>query len=279
MRLSTSNHDRDIADLTYVYPVVSRRAGGVSIGINLNPNNACNFRCIYCQVPNLIRGPAPAIDLELLQTELDTFLHTATQTDWLTTCVPEGAQVLKDIAFSGNGEPTSAEPLAEIFTLVANAATQHGLDLPHILITNGSHADTTRVQTALETLATHNGRAWFKLDAATDAGIAAINDWPGGIDATYENLKATAARIPTWIQTCVFATDNEPPTETETNAYLDLLERAREDDIPLRGVLLYGLARPSHQPEAPTLTRLPADWLEELSDSIRQIGLGCEAHH
>ena len=149
MRLSISNHSRDLAGLTYVYPVVSRRAGGVSIGINLNPNNACNFRCIYCQVPNLIRGSAPEIDLDLLQTELNTFLQIATQTDWLTTEVPEGSQTLQDIAFSGNGEPTSAEPLDEIFTLVANAATQHDLDLPLILITNGSHATTSRVQEAL----------------------------------------------------------------------------------------------------------------------------------
>ncbi|MCZ7653212.1 MAG: hypothetical protein M5R42_01445 [Rhodocyclaceae bacterium] len=36
----TDPHSRDSAGLTYVYPVVSRRAGGVSIGINPNPNNA-----------------------------------------------------------------------------------------------------------------------------------------------------------------------------------------------------------------------------------------------
>ena len=56
MRLTSKVHDRDVAGLTYVYPVVSRRAGGVSVGINLSPNNACNWRCVYCQVPNLQRG-------------------------------------------------------------------------------------------------------------------------------------------------------------------------------------------------------------------------------
>ncbi|MEZ0245224.1 MAG: radical SAM protein, partial [Methylophilaceae bacterium] len=58
-QLDATDHDRDSAGMTYVYPVVSRRARGVSIGINLNPNNACNWRCIYCQVPNLTRGAAP----------------------------------------------------------------------------------------------------------------------------------------------------------------------------------------------------------------------------
>ena len=48
--LTTTDHDRGSAGLTYVYPVISRRSGGLSIGINLNPNNACNWRCIYCQL-------------------------------------------------------------------------------------------------------------------------------------------------------------------------------------------------------------------------------------
>jgi len=64
--LSETNHDRDSAALRYVYPVISRRAGSVSVGINLNPNNACNWHCIYCQVPNLVRGAAPNIDLSIL---------------------------------------------------------------------------------------------------------------------------------------------------------------------------------------------------------------------
>ena len=42
--LSVSDHDRNSAGLTYVYPVISRRAGGVSVGVNLNVNNACNWR-------------------------------------------------------------------------------------------------------------------------------------------------------------------------------------------------------------------------------------------
>ena len=53
--LKVTDHDRNAAGLRYVYPVVSRRAGGVSVGINLNPNNACNWRCVYCQVPRLVR--------------------------------------------------------------------------------------------------------------------------------------------------------------------------------------------------------------------------------
>ena len=72
--LSIRNHDRDSAGLRYVYPVVSRRAGGVSIGINLNPNNACNWACLYCQVPDLTLGGPPPLDLGLLERELNLML-------------------------------------------------------------------------------------------------------------------------------------------------------------------------------------------------------------
>ena len=57
--LTISDHNRDVTGFKYIYPVVSRRAGGVSIGINLNINNACNWHCVYCQVPNLSRGSPP----------------------------------------------------------------------------------------------------------------------------------------------------------------------------------------------------------------------------
>jgi hypothetical protein len=73
-KLSTTDHSRDIAGLKYVYPVLSRRAGGLSIGINFNTNNACNWRCVYCQVPDLVRGAAPVMDFQLLEDELRFFL-------------------------------------------------------------------------------------------------------------------------------------------------------------------------------------------------------------
>jgi wyosine [tRNA(Phe)-imidazoG37] synthetase (radical SAM superfamily) len=81
--LSTFNHDRGSAALRYVYPVISRRAGGVSVGINLNPNNACNWRCIYCQVPGLTRGTAPTIDLSVLEKELRGFLDELLHGDFM----------------------------------------------------------------------------------------------------------------------------------------------------------------------------------------------------
>jgi wyosine [tRNA(Phe)-imidazoG37] synthetase (radical SAM superfamily) len=112
--LKTEDHSRDSAGMRHVYPVVSRRAGGVSVGINLNPNNACNWRCIYCQVPDLTRGGPPPIDLALLERELDgipRLVRVARRFHGAR--VRRSARRMVDIAFSGNGEPTSAAEFPE----------------------------------------------------------------------------------------------------------------------------------------------------------------------
>jgi hypothetical protein len=85
---------------------------------------------------------------------------------------------------------------------------------------------------------------------------------------------ASAARLcPTWVQTCVFSLDGAPPDARERAAYLGLLAEALRRGVPLRGVLLYGVARASHQPEAPRIGPLPEGWLEALADEVRALGL------
>lgn len=272
MLLNSSDHSRDSAGMRYVYPVVSRRAGGVSIGINLNPNNACNWRCIYCQVPNLTRGSAPEIDLALLEVELRQMLHELLHGDFLTTRVPEGARRIEDIAFSGNGEPTSAKQFYPAVELVVRIVRELELaeSIKLRLITNGSLVDRPEVQRGLELLGQAKGEAWFKLDAGTRLGIKRLN----GVDvepaAVAGRLLECASRCTTWVQSCCFAVDGIAPSEAEILAWLDLLGKVR---TRLAGVHLYGLARPSLQTEAPRLGRLPREWLGKLGERVEQMGL------
>jgi wyosine [tRNA(Phe)-imidazoG37] synthetase (radical SAM superfamily) len=276
MRLTPKVHDRDAAGLTYVYPVVSRRAGGVSVGINLNPNNACNWRCIYCQVPGLVHGKGPPIDLELLERELTAMLSALLEGDYMEKHVPEGSRRLNDVAFSGNGEPTSSPAFAEAIALATRvlASFEGTEDVKLVLITNGSLVHRADVQEGLRRLAAHpGGRAWFKVDSGTDAGQAALNQDPTGVERTERNLATCARIVPTWIQTMVLARDGAAPDETERRAYLDLLRRALDAGVRLEGVLLYGLARRSYQPEAPTLSPLPKAWMEAFAEEIRALGL------
>jgi wyosine [tRNA(Phe)-imidazoG37] synthetase (radical SAM superfamily) len=273
--LTPRNHDRDNAGMTYVYPVVSRRAGGVSVGVNLNPNNACNWACVYCQVPNLSRGTAPEIDLAHLEAELRAMLTDILHGDFMRTRVPEGVRRLNDIALSGNGEPTSAKAFPQVIELIGRVMKDFDLvgKIKLVLITNGSLADRPRVQDGLRQMAALNGEVWFKFDSATVAGMRAINQTRISPDKQFERLAAAARLCPTWLQTCVFALDGAPPSDIEQAAYLAALTRIRQEGIPLQGVLLYGLARPSMQPRASRLAALPAAWLEAFAEKIRAAGL------
>lgn len=273
--LNITDHSRDSAGMTYIYPVVSRRAGGVSVGVNLNPNNACNWRCVYCQVPELKRGTAPVIDLIRLEEELRTFLHEIQYGSFMQAHVPLDARRINDIALSGNGEPTSAREFAQVIELIARVKRDHGLpkELKLVLITNGSLIDRAGVQAGLRHMAKLNGEVWFKLDSVTREGRQRINNTRMSLKRMRENLQLAASLCPTWLQTCVFQTDDKPPANAESAAYLKFIEELLQEGVPLKGILLYGLARPSMQPEAPRLTKVSQVWMDTFCAKIRSLGL------
>lgn len=270
--LTVTNHNRDISGLRYVYPVVSRRAGGVSIGINLNTNNACNWRCIYCSVPNLSRGTPPPIELDILEQELRSFLTDVLHGDFMQRHVSKTDRQLKDIAFSGNGEPTSAKEFPQVLVLVEKVLNDFDLlgKIKIRLITNGSLMDKQPILDSISYLARCNGEVWFKLDAGTKEGIARINDVNLSPQSHIKRLRSCAESCPTFIQTCMFALDGQPPEDSEIEAYLALIDQVKEF---IQGVHLYGIARPSMQAESKRLSRLPAEWLEKLAQRIRGLGL------
>lgn len=271
--LTIHNHDRELAGLTYVYPVLSRRAGGVSIGVNLNPNNACNWHCAYCQVPNLVRGKAPDIDLARLESELRGFLSALVHGDWLEHNAPEGMREIRDIAFSGNGEPTSALVFPEAVALVARLRDEFGLGagVPIRLITNGSLMAQTRVQEGVRRLAEAGGEVWFKVDAGDVDAIERINGVRIEPEAISRHLSICSSICPTWVQTCMFRWDGHLPAQREIDAYLDVLLGAGLK--ALQGVLLYGIARTSMQPEAVHLSALSLEELEAIASRIKEKGL------
>ena len=273
--LSVTDHSRDSAGLRYVYPVVSRRARGVSVGINLNTNNACNWRCIYCQVPGLVRGAPPPVDLALLERELRGFLHELLHGDFMRRRVPEGMRRINDIAFSGNGEPTAAAEFARVVELVGELKQELALppDIKLVLISNGSLIHRDNVRQGLRRMAQVNGEVWFKLDRASETGMALVNDTRIGMGSVRENLAAAIALCPTWLQICWFALDGEPPGKQDEDDYLEFLSGLPRDGIGPQGVLLYTLARPSLQVEASRLTALSAQQMEAFAARIRGLGV------
>lgn len=274
MKLSTRNHDRDIMGMTYVYPVVSRRSGGVSVGVNLNPNNACNWHCVYCQVPDLRRGSAPPIDLHLLANELRQFLRELLGGSFMKENVPTGFQRLSDIAISGNGEPTGSRQFDQVVNTLEQVMNEFSLlgEIKIILITNGSYVTRPRVMRGIRHIGRCGGEVWIKLDRVRAEDIQRIN----GVSLKGWQLRRvieTASRLcPTWIQTCMHAWKGQAPAEEEIAAYLAFLKELKEEHIRIEGILLYGLARPSRQAEAVDISPLSETWMKALSARIQALG-------
>jgi len=267
--LTTIDHRRDSAGLLYVYPVISRRAGGVSIGVNLNTNNACNWACVYCQVENLTRGGPPPIDLDRLERELAEFLEDALHGDFMSRQVPPEARQLMDIAFSGNGEPTSAPEFAEAIGRVAKVLERFGLrgKLMVRLITNGSLMYRPEVQRGIKLLGELGGEVWFKIDRVEAADAAEVNGVSIPVEKVARYLEISAGLASTWVQTCWFALDGVAPGAVARQAYCALLKPLAKQ---LAGIHLYGLARPSMQPAAPRLSRLSATDLTAFAEEIHE---------
>jgi wyosine [tRNA(Phe)-imidazoG37] synthetase (radical SAM superfamily) len=228
---------------------------------------------VYCQVPGLERGSAPPIELSLLRDELRRFIGELTEGDFMRQRIPEGARRLAGIAISGNGEPTSARELPDVVEEIGKVLTELGLagSVTPRLITNGSLVGRAHVRRGLERLNRIGGEVWFKLDAGSKAGFSRINDVRLSPERAARNLRTCAGLCPTWVQTCVFRLDDSLSIGQELPAYLSLLENT--PPTALRGVLLYGLARPSCQPEAARLSPLLAEEVEPIAREIKSLGL------
>jgi wyosine [tRNA(Phe)-imidazoG37] synthetase (radical SAM superfamily) len=259
--------------------VLSRRSGGVSFGVNLNLDKGCNFDCPYCQVNRRVPGRPQTLDVARIRAEAEALLDSVDDRGVcrlpLFDALPDDHKMLRDIALSGDGEPTGAREFDRVVELIGRVRAAVGVPagVQTVLITNGSLVQRAEVQAGLCTLATLAGEVWFKLDRATPGGIQTVNDVTLSPAAVRRNLVAAARLCPTRVQTCVFALDGAPPSDAEVEAYVELLRATLADGAPIRGVFLYGLARPPMQPEASRLANVPAVWMEALAARVRGLGL------
>src|ERR1700730_14336177 len=162
------DHRRTFEDNLYVYAVVSRRSKGVSIGVNLNPDKICNFDCVYCQVDRKTPPIVRRVDLLRLRTELEDMLDLVLSGQLYEIErfreTPPALRRLNDIAFSGDGEPTTCPEFFEIVQTVAEIKQCRELhDVKLVLITNASMFHRGPVRDALAVLDGNHGEVWAKL--------------------------------------------------------------------------------------------------------------------
>ena len=198
-RLHTQ-HERHFEANRFVYPVLSRRSGGISLGINLNPDKVCNFDCVYCQVNRVSQAETRFVEIPQLLDELAHTLDLVTSGALFSLGkfrdTPGDLQHLTDVAFSGDGEPTTHRNFDEVVAACTAVKRSKHLDhVPVVLITNASMFHRDHVQRALKILDANHGEIWAKLDAGTEEYYNQINRAPFRFEGILQNI-TEAARAP-----------------------------------------------------------------------------------
>jgi wyosine [tRNA(Phe)-imidazoG37] synthetase (radical SAM superfamily) len=269
--ISVRDHRRNYAEFTYVYPVISRRSQGLSVGINLNPDKICNFDCVYCEVNRRVPGISGPVDLPRLRGELTDMIHFIKAGglvgDPRFTEVPGLLHDIKDLAFSGDGEPTMVPRFDEIAQLAADVKKAEGLNASKIvLITNAAGLDKADVKRGLTILDENQGEIWGKLDAGTEAFYRRVNRTSIRLDRILNNLLETARVRPIVVQSLFFRMHGETMPPAELVAYTQRLNDLVNHGAQIREVHAYTIARPTPEPWATKLT--PAE-LGQIADEIR----------
>ncbi len=265
-------HDRTFDATRFVYPVLSRRSEGMSVGVNLNPDKVCNFDCIYCQVDRTTQSETQFVEMEPLVDELRAMLRLVAsgeifQTDKFSDTPPE-LRRLNDIAFSGDGEPTTYRNFDEIMAACAEVKHEAGLtDTKMVLITNASMFHRPHVTLGLAILDENQGEIWAKLDAGTDAYYQLIERTPIPFAQILENITAAARVRPLVIQSLFMQVSGQMPDEHELIAYCDRLSEIVAAGGKLSLVQIYTVARP---PAESFVTPLSDAQVDEIVDLVRQ---------
>ena len=268
-RLDYRDHRRELAENRYVYAVVSRRARGLSIGVNLNPDKVCNFDCPYCQVDRTTPGGPSHVSVPHLASELEDLLRRAGGELWVhppfDTVAPELRRVA-DVAFAGDGEPTAPPEFPAAARAAREARDRLAPGVPLRLLTNATLFHKDRVRAALAEF----DELWCKLDAGTEAYFHLLDGTRLAFRRILDNLLLIARERPIVVQSLFLAIDGVGPDDAEIGAWVE-----RMSDIVARGgridhVQVYTVAR---APSDPRCGSLATERLEAIAAAGRAAGL------
>lgn len=258
VKLDVASHPRLSEYNRHVYPVVSRRAKGLSLGVNLNPDRICNFNCVYCQVDRTTPLPKMKLDPAQITEELEEFLTELKANDGLYQGHP-----LKDICIAGDGEPTIVKALPKIIrNIIEIKKTLELNDCKIVLLTNGTRTNRDDLMAVFPDFFKNNGEIWFKLDAWNPDSLNKINRSHVPFDRIIDHLIQVGRKFPIVLQSCLFNWENQPITDTYYNDYEHLVKRLLKEGVQLTLIQLYTLARKPAELEA-------RPWSD---DVMRQLG-------
>ncbi len=268
---------RDFLDNRLVYAVISARARGLSVGVNMNPDQRCNFDCTYCEVDRT--GPArkAALNVPVMLAELERTLALVQSGELHARPryqrVPPALLELRHVTLSGDGEPTLCPNFVEAVEAVVHLrACRRFAFFKLVLITNAAGLDRPEVATALELL-TPCDEVWAKLDAGTQDYMDRVNRPDCPLDKILANILALARQRPVIIQSLFPAIHGQGPSATEIEAYVQRLAELKAAGAQIPLVQIYSATRPPAHPEC---AHLPLRTLSDIAQRVRE-GSGLRA--
>lgn len=257
-------HDRVWESNRFVYPVVSRRSRGLSIGINLNPDKVCNFDCVYCSVDRTQPPAYQSVDLETIRRELSHLLSLARSGEIWKHSPFDRAELslrrLNDVAFSGDGEPTACLQFQQACEVVTDTLAASKIDgCKVVLITNATLLHQDRVRRTLAYLDHYPSEIWAKLDAGTEAYYRMIERTTIPLQRVLDNIRDAGRVRPIVIQSLFLQYHNAGPDDDEIEAYLDRLDALRSQGCQIDRVQIYTTARSTADAHVAPLSRARID--------------------
>jgi wyosine [tRNA(Phe)-imidazoG37] synthetase (radical SAM superfamily) len=270
---------RDFLNNRFVYVVVSPRARGLTLGVNMNPDKRCNFDCVYCEVDRVTPPKESLLDVGAMAAELHRTLSEIQQGRLRE--LPQYHSLsnelleLRHVALSGDGEPTLSPQFAEAVQAVVHIRALGGFPFFKIvLLTNGTGLDRASVQDSLKRF-TKSDEIWVKLDGGTQEyldKVCRVKDVTLG--KILSNILHLARQRPVVIQSLFPAINGEEPSAEDIQQYAHRLKELKSDGAQISLVQIYSANRPMSHAEC---GHLPLKTLSHIAQVVRQVaGLKAE---
>jgi len=269
---------RDFLDNRFVYVVVSSRARGLSIGVNMNPDKRCDFDCVYCEVNRTVPARETNLDLDVMAAELKKTIDFVREgrlreRPWYR-AMPDELLQLRHVALSGDGEPTLAPNFEEVLQEIIHVrALTTSSFFKLVLITNSVGLDLLQVQQGLKHF-TKLDEVWAKLDGGTQAYLDRVNRPGAHLEKILSNILLVARERPVVIQSLFPAIHGDEPPLEEIDHYARRLKEMKNAGAQISLVQIYSAARPTTHSEC---GHLSLKCLSRIAQTVRQVtGLKAE---